>query len=252
MVRSFSSDPTRPCLWMTAGLVSYRLCDRDFDCEHCPLDAALRGEPRHRASSTVGARYRGDFPDGARYSSGHLWLRTCTDREGVVRLGLDDLAAALLGGCRAVRCAPSGTPVEAGQGVCELDLGSGIVPLASPVPGRVAAGNPLLAESPERILSAPYGDGWLLELECDGPASAAARSATLGADGLLDAQGARERARMDLRRFRRRVALHLLTETRDDTATVGPTLADGGVVIGDLRQMLGERYWLEVLRDLIH
>lgn len=33
------------CVWMRAGVVTYKLCDRDFDCEHCPLDAALRNEP---------------------------------------------------------------------------------------------------------------------------------------------------------------------------------------------------------------
>lgn len=44
-------DPTEttadslPCIWMSAGLLSYRLCDREYDCEHCPLDAALRGAP---------------------------------------------------------------------------------------------------------------------------------------------------------------------------------------------------------------
>ena len=31
------------CVWMRAGVIRFWLCDRDFDCEHCPLDAALRG-----------------------------------------------------------------------------------------------------------------------------------------------------------------------------------------------------------------
>lgn len=31
------------CVWMRAGLIRFWLCDRDFDCENCPLDAALRG-----------------------------------------------------------------------------------------------------------------------------------------------------------------------------------------------------------------
>ena len=26
------------CIWMSAGLVRYKLCDREFDCEHCPLE----------------------------------------------------------------------------------------------------------------------------------------------------------------------------------------------------------------------
>ena len=44
------SDERRPagspeqCVWMQAGVVGYKLCDREFDCDRCPFDAALRGE----------------------------------------------------------------------------------------------------------------------------------------------------------------------------------------------------------------
>jgi hypothetical protein len=31
------------CVWMRAGVIRFWLCDRNFDCDHCPLDAALRG-----------------------------------------------------------------------------------------------------------------------------------------------------------------------------------------------------------------
>jgi hypothetical protein len=34
---------TKECIWMSAGVLSYRLCDRAFDCEHCLLDKALHG-----------------------------------------------------------------------------------------------------------------------------------------------------------------------------------------------------------------
>ena len=30
------------CVWMRAGVIRFWLCDRDFDCDNCPLDAALR------------------------------------------------------------------------------------------------------------------------------------------------------------------------------------------------------------------
>lgn len=54
---------------MAAGLIAYRLCDREFDCERCPLDIALRrasAEPPGRApagdgrgaSPTIGATRR--------------------------------------------------------------------------------------------------------------------------------------------------------------------------------------------------
>jgi len=39
--RDTAVGPAR-CVWMTAGVVSYRLCNRAFDCDHCPLDRALR------------------------------------------------------------------------------------------------------------------------------------------------------------------------------------------------------------------
>ena len=35
--------PAETCVWMDAGVLAYKLCDRGFDCSHCPLDAALRG-----------------------------------------------------------------------------------------------------------------------------------------------------------------------------------------------------------------
>lgn len=50
-----------PCVWMTAGVINYRLCDREFECESCPFDAAIRGRgrrpvaPRSPAPSRDGA-----------------------------------------------------------------------------------------------------------------------------------------------------------------------------------------------------
>lgn len=41
-----AGSPER-CVWMQAGVVGYKLCDREFDCDLCPFDAALRGEALH-------------------------------------------------------------------------------------------------------------------------------------------------------------------------------------------------------------
>lgn len=42
-VRRTAESPTQ-CVWMQAGVVGYKLCDREFDCDQCPFDAALRGQ----------------------------------------------------------------------------------------------------------------------------------------------------------------------------------------------------------------
>lgn len=267
MPRPILRNTVRPCVWMTAGLVSYKLCDRDFDCEHCPLDAALRGEPR---SSRCGVAVPDSvafpltsppsFPEARLYTPGHLCLRPLAGSKLVtrrLRLSLDAFAAALLGRCHGVRTVPPGTAVRAGERCTELDLGAGVLSLGAPLEGRVESRNPALDETPERVVTAPYGDGWLLELETD--AAAEGRWAETGRHGdLLDPEEAREQARLDLRHLRRRLALHWLTETEEpqlaDSAVVaiGPVLADGGVPLVDLRQMLGDRSWLVLLRELVH
>ena len=30
------------CVWMESGVVSYKLCDFEYNCEACPFDQALR------------------------------------------------------------------------------------------------------------------------------------------------------------------------------------------------------------------
>jgi hypothetical protein len=30
------------CIWMTSGLIKYKLCDREFDCENCEFDKVIR------------------------------------------------------------------------------------------------------------------------------------------------------------------------------------------------------------------
>jgi glycine cleavage system H lipoate-binding protein len=264
---------------MTAGLVSYKLCDRDFDCEHCPLDEALRGQPRSPSRGFAGALpgsvafplpFTPSFPDARLYTSGHLCLRPVDGSDGGprgFRLGLDAFAAALLGVCHGARPLPPGVSLQAGETCCQLDLEAGWLSLGAPLGSRIGPHNPVLETTPTRAITAPYGDGWLVELETGAPAEGAGEGGG-GPGGLLDPDEARERARLDLRHLRRRLALHWLTEIEepalagseapdrgaDETAraTVGPSLADGGVPLLDLRRMLGDRRWLALLRELVH
>ena len=80
------SQEDQACVWMRAGLVAWKLCDRGFACETCPLEAALRpGMPASRP----------DHPADRRYAPCHTWVLPRGDQ---VRVGLDHFAATLL--CR--------------------------------------------------------------------------------------------------------------------------------------------------------
>lgn len=233
---------TQPCVWMAAGQISYKLCDRGFDCENCPLDAALRGQIR--SSSPVPAsldQRTGEalFPEDRLYSPGHLWVQALAhDDQRLWRVGLDAFAAALIGCTTAVRWELARETVHRGDRVCDLDLGMGTIPIAAPISGRVVEGNRTLLEHPRSLVTDPYGEGWLLEVEGLDP------GAILG----LRAAGRHlEQTRLDLRRFRRTLALQLLIASGAD-----PVLGGSDDALRDLRQVLcGPRY-LEILGQFVH
>jgi glycine cleavage system H protein len=230
--------PSTPCIWMSAGLIRYKLCSRELDCEHCPLDAALRGDQAARVGQEELAASSSraiEFPADRKYSSRHWWVQPAST-SGAARLGLDALATALLGAPTAVVWAPGVEPVALGDALCTLDLPFGALTLTSPLAGGSARPNPALEQDPSLIVTSPYGEGWLTAVEgaVEGPE-------------LVDASAIRQRSSHDLRRFRRRVALHLLAELEE----VGPTLADGGRPLTDLRRMLGPRRYLALIQELV-
>lgn len=238
-------DGARPCLWMSAGLLTYRLCDRDFDCARCPLDAALRrgelvGNRDHEALLAPN-RDASDFPDDRRYTAGHSWVQVVEGQEGGrLRFGLDTFAAAIIGRCDGVTWEAPDRLVARGDAVCRLDLGLGALWIGAPVPGAVVTENQALRDQPEQLVTAPYTEGWIAELAVENTAEM---------EQLVTADVSRERSRLDLQRFRRRVAMHLLA---DDAGRVGRTLADGGELLTDLRQMLGGPKYLDIIRELVY
>jgi glycine cleavage system H lipoate-binding protein len=228
---------------MAAGLVSYKLCDRDFDCSRCPLDVALRGGVSASADDSFvpGHRRHGEgFPDDRRYANSHLWVATgCRPGEPTVRIGLDSFAAALLP--YPVRASRVGSPraLKCGDVICDIELREGTLSVRAPVGGELQCENPALADRPGLIVESPYRDGWLVDLIPSGGDTAL--------DDLVDAAGARERTSQHLRRFRRRIARYLLA----DAPSVGPCMPDGGEALTSLSEILGGAMYLKSLREVL-
>lgn len=158
-----------PCVWMQAGVVDYKLCDRDYDCDHCPFDEAL-----HTRSSQQALRDRRDFCEsisvqGCRveadlfYHAQHCWARI--EAGGVVRAGLDDFGQKILGRTYSVSLPAPGMRVEPGSPCLRLTHQSGVSALAAPVAGNVTEINSKLLQQPALMNHDPYGDGWLMLIE---------------------------------------------------------------------------------------
>jgi glycine cleavage system H protein len=250
----------RRCIWMSAGLVAYKLCDRDFECERCPLDRALRGG--EGVAARAGAETRSPapalvlshFPDDRLYHPTHTWVSR--GPRGRTRIGLDAFAARLAGPSAAVIAPAAGSPLRQGEVACWLDAGAAgkadtPIPIRSPISGTVRRRNPRLGAHPSLVATSPYDRGWLLEVD------PLAEELAEGEDASHPARAesrALESAEMARRRSERQLA-ELLAEAAevlgDAGAAVGPTLPDGGEPLADLRAVLGtERYRRLVLRYL--
>jgi glycine cleavage system H protein len=227
---------------MSAGLLTYKLCDRNMQCENCPLDAALRGHgrPCQPAPRTNGTPVHAPvtFPGDRRYTAQHSWLKPLVGQDGCVRLGLDAFAASLLPAPSAIHWFDS--PLRRSSEFCEIDFDDVSLTLSlSSVRGRVVSFNDALELEPTSLLRDPYDEGWLAEIALD-PVEQL--------DELLDAAKAREEARLDARHFRRRIAHYLLAD--DDR--FAPTPIDEGRLLTDLRELLGGSRFIGMLRELIH
>lgn len=160
-----------PCVWMQAGVVDYKLCDRDYDCDHCPFDEGLHTRSSQQAlrdkrdyfesTSVQGCRVESDLF----YHSDHLWARI--EDGGMVRAGLDDLGSRILGRAYSVSLPGLGTKVQPGSQCLRLTHQSGVSALAAPVTGHVREINSQLLQRPALMSRDPYGEGWLMLIEPD-------------------------------------------------------------------------------------
>lgn len=231
----------QPCVWMCAGVIRYWLCDRDFDCEACPLDVALRSRPaqRYDARRPNRSRVHLETPRDRLYGPGHTWVQPRSERgEGTCRLGLDAFAAAIIGDVSDVRPRHPGQRLARRDALCDLQVGSDVLRPRSPVSGRVVDCNPDVRTHPRRVTAEPYGKGWIVELTDVDPEELLALS------GPTSGQ---EHADTDLTAFRREVACRLLCEPvwqETSRADERPWT--------DLRRVFGDQAYMSLVRHFIH
>jgi glycine cleavage system H protein len=232
-----------PCVWMTAGLLAYRLCDRAYECERCPLDAAIRGVELKSPAIAAAVETLPEpeaapwgIRDDRRYHRSCTWLKPVD--EGRLRWGLDGMGARLLDRLTSVVLPAAGTRLLQGEAACWLVDDGELIPIMAPVTATVVRTNPSVQKSPGLVTSSPYDDGWFAELRTPNGAG------TL--TGLCDAAARTEGAARQMARLQQ-VALRFL---RHDPR-VGATLADGGQPITNLRGLLGTRRYHRLVLALL-
>jgi glycine cleavage system H lipoate-binding protein len=154
----------QPCWWMLAGVVDYKLCDRKFDCEHCPFDLSLHGASESRARLTDES-LDFNFDESLFYHQAHVWARV--EDCGNVRIGLDDFGQKLLGKAYAVSLPKKSCLVEADHYSWSATHKAGETALVVPLNGEIIEVNTKLTQCPSLLNREPFGSGWAFVLKPD-------------------------------------------------------------------------------------
>jgi glycine cleavage system H protein len=248
-----SIHPTIPadenrCVWMSAGVLTYQLCDRELDCDHCALDHALHTRSGHAGRPTQAATEDGTAGDEGTsalrrdrlYSRQHCWVLWCelpVGEDTLLRIGLEPGLAAALPAPRSVAHPETGAEVRRGDTLGWIMTDGGTLELRAPLSGTLHQANRLVLGAPELLCSRPLDEGWLCSL----------RVAPSSADfGALVSAGAAERLyRAAAHRF-----TELLRAELADAAALLPASPAGQAVLQDVAAALGPARYFSLLRKV--
>lgn len=103
------------------------------------------------------------IPDDLRYSQDHEWIRMEEDNR--VRVGITDYAQDALGDVVFVDLPSVGAEVTSGDSISEVESTKSVSDIYAPVTGRVVEVNSDLIDTPDKLNSDPYGEGWIMVIE---------------------------------------------------------------------------------------
>ncbi len=123
-------------------------------------DLAAAAPQRPRVLPNVVAGFK--VPDNLRYHPGHTWA--ASESPELVKVGIDDFAAKLVGNVKKIELPTRGQWVRQGQKVVAFRDGDRKLEMVSPIEGTVVDINENALQTPDLAKKDPYGEGWLLEI----------------------------------------------------------------------------------------
>ena len=96
---------------------------------------------------------------GYRFTASHEWV------DGGSRVGITDYAQQQLGDVIFLELPEVGRTLSAGERFGVIESVKAASDLYAPLGGRVVEVNDALVDTPEKVNSDPYGEGWLMRLE---------------------------------------------------------------------------------------
>ena len=235
------------CVWMTSGIISYKLCSLDFKCEECAFDSVMHNGTVTDAQMKTMNRPLVQYISPAGLSSNHLdgslfyhknhcWIKVLNPHE--VTIGINGILAKLIGGVRTVVLPIIGETVIKNQVFAHLMLEKQIVPLIMPVNGVVTAINETLEKQPELLRSEFCDRGWLVTIKADN-LEKELRDLSFGSKA-MEWYRAKERSLNE--------AIYAACNTNREQ--LGATMHDGGELVLNISELLTSEQFGMVLDKL--
>jgi glycine cleavage system H protein len=260
--RSSPEEELNRCVWMTAGVISFKLCPFNYDCEQCDFDRVMRQHVKpgglkakvkkeipanHALSPSLGRApwesdngfftYKpGEIDERVYLHPTHLWARREYDHTW--KVGIDSLLAYLLPFPVRVELYRPNQEIIQEEAFGRVQTEAGTVFVNAPLSGRLVETNPRLSQEPDLVQKDPWGEGWLALIDWS-------------QDG---AELEKLYAGPRTVRFLKEEAQHLkvLLKYRGVPINpVGSTLPDGGAEVKYLHQILPPKLCLNLARELI-
>lgn len=255
------------CVWMTAGLLTYKLCKYNLQCEKCPLDWELRNlssTPSFGATASPGMKQEvsaetGQAPlleNGGQeeqeseedlslssikqslfYHPGHTWMKVESANE--VRIGIDHFLAGMMGKVNAVLLSPSGRRSIQGEALCSIIQEEGILHIVSPISGLILSVNPKLKDQPELIRQYPLGEGYLLTLK--------PKNLQREQKGFFFGEAAVSWCRKEWERLK----ADAISELHQGQEGLGRTMQDGGIKLRDIKNLMGPERYIQLVNAFL-
>ena len=256
------------CVWMTAGLLTYKLCKYDLQCERCPLDWELRNlssnlsldptalregkgmtseeptppAPPLREKERARQEFLGedlsllDIKGSLFYHPGHTWIKV--EKADEVRVGLDCFLRRILGEVNVIVLPLPGRGCHRGSHLCSIIQEEGILDIVFPVSGSILSVNQKLKDQPNLISKDPLGDGFLLTLK--------PKNLQRDQKYLFSGEAALSWYRKELERFKAAVISELYGQER-----VGMTMQDGGMRVRDIKTSVDPERYIQLVSTFL-
>jgi glycine cleavage system H protein len=240
-------ESERKCVWMTSGIISYKLCPLNYACEECMFDRVMRNETAAMIRRPdVDAALESDLAsidssssliDGSLfYHKSHCWVKVISPDE--VKIGINGILARLIYGIKTVVLPKAGEALSRDQFFAHIIQEKHIVPLVFPISGAILSINTELLKSPD-ILRSDYRDkGWIVSVKPDNLENDL-RTLVFG-NSAIEWYRNKDRSVSE--------AIHAVYSVNG--SDLGPTMQDGGELILNPSEMLTPDQYYKILEVL--